>query len=102
MSLWTFEHPAKAKAYFMIPDETCDYVNHQYGCIMCQHFRIKGRIEPVPNELMARQLEELMSCESTATAEEITAKTGLWVEEIIDEALIKLKDGRYVATYNCD
>lgn len=89
-------HPA----YFIIPDENGELIKHQYGCVSCLDFDIKGRIEKVPDEI-ANKLTTLLGCE-TASAEAIRLETGLDVDYVLDEALMKLKDGRYVATNNCD
>lgn len=87
-------------AYFIIPDENGDEIHHQFGCVMCDQFSIKGRLEKVPEDL-AKKLEELLGCQYAEPAV-ITLQTGLEVDHVLGESLARLKDGRYVATCNCD
>ena len=115
-----------APAYFIIPADHPDFyakcpngenpkperVEHQYGCVACRQFSVMGRIEPVEPELLALTLDASLGChlgfgyaerECPGELEKMISRTiGLEVERAMGEGLIKLKDGRYVATQNCD
>jgi len=95
------------RAYYIIPDSEGVEIQHQYGCVGCQQFTIKGRVEKVPAAL-AKKLDTLLShnhsgsyCTS-CTPEVISLETGLEVIDVLGEGLAKLADGRYIATENCD
>jgi hypothetical protein len=87
-------------AYFITPDENGESIRHQYGCVGCSQFEIRGRLEKVPEDV-AKKLEELLGCEYAEPAV-ISLQTGLEVDYVLGESLARLKDGRYVATCNCD
>jgi hypothetical protein len=89
------------KAYFITPDDAGDDIHHQYGCVGCSQFEIKGRLEKVPDDL-AQKFDELLARCDYAKAEVISLETGMEVDYVLGEGLLKLADGRYVATCNCD
>lgn len=89
-----------ALAYFIVPDNEGEQIHHQYGCGACLQFEITGRVEQVPDEIAVR-LASLLGCDYASPAV-IKSQTGLDVAEVLDEALARLTDGRYIATHNCD
>ena len=88
-------------AYFITPCEDGDPIHHQYGCVCCDQFQEDGKLEIVPADL-ASVFDELLAKCDPASAEVLTLKTGLEVDYVLGEGLCRLKDGRYVATRNCD
>ena len=87
-------------AYMITPSETGYNIEHQYNCCCCDNFQITGKAEPIRKDL-AEILDGLLGC-NPASRKEIKKKTGLKVESVLGEGLLLLKDGRYIATNNCD
>jgi hypothetical protein len=99
-----YEHP---DAYFIIPSDLGYRIYHQYGCVGCYHFEIKGFAVPVPDPYVAKLLEAALGCNcqynsDEVNLEQIKSMTGIEIESIQSEALARLKNGWYVATCNCD
>lgn len=90
-----------ASAYFIIPDEHGERVQHQYGCICCNQFSIKGTVEVIEDEELIDKLETALGCDPWSPMA-IKLATGLDVDEVLGESLMRLKDGRYVVIENCD
>lgn len=89
------------EAYIIIPDDDGMPIQHQYGCVCCRQFEIKGRLEIIQDPNLIAILQEALGCDYWEP-EVIKLKTGLDVEEVWAEALCKLKDGRFIAINNCD
>lgn len=94
-------------AYLITPDDEGEDIQHQYGCVGCCHFEIKGKVETIEPYELADKIEDVMDglCmygDERNVIEEFEKLTGWPVERVLGEALIKLKDGRYVAVNNCD
>lgn len=87
-------------AYLITPKEDGYSIQHQYNCVCCDQFCVTGKAEPINKEL-AEILDKMLGCEP-ASKKEIKKKTGLKVERVLGEGLLLLKDGRYIATNNCD
>lgn len=93
-------------AYLITPDESGEKIQHQYGCVGCAQFIINGKAEAV-SEPLASQIEDAMSelCgygDEDAVVKQIEKLTEWKVERVLGEALIELKDGRFLAVNNCD
>lgn len=90
-----------AGAYFITPDENGEEVQHQYGCVCCNQFSIKGTIEEIKDSELVSNLVNVLGCDYFSP-EAIKLATGLDVAEVLGESLMRLTDGRYVAVENCD
>ncbi len=87
-------------AYLITPNDNGYNIQHQYNCSCCDQFHITGKAEPINKEL-AEILDRMLGCQP-ASKKEIKKKTGLKVERVFGEGLLLRKDGRYIATDNCD
>jgi hypothetical protein len=100
--LWSNFGEDQDRAFAIIPDESADWVQHQYACVGCHQFEIKGRVELIPDEI-GKIFERGLGCDQWLPEEfALRLPDGWEVETVIGEGLCKLKDGRYVATCNCD
>lgn len=101
--LWSNFGEDEDRAFAIIPDENGDLIQHQYHCVRCWQFKIKGRVGLVPDEI-GKIFERGLACGNQWLPEFFDLKLPEeWrVAEVLGEGLCKLKDGRYVATANCD
>lgn len=111
--------PANHPSFFTVcpgnENPVAQKIAHQYGCYGCMQWGEMGRVEEVP-EPLASLLSEILDCGCETLAgrgsyrtrstplsiEHLSNQIGMEVEQILGEALIKLKDGRYIAVENCD
>lgn len=89
------------RGYIITPDENGHLIQHQYGCVGCYQFEVKGHLEIIEDSALLDILEEALGCDYWSP-EVISLKTGLDVAEVLSEALCRLSDGRYIAINNCD
>lgn len=90
-----------AGAYIITPDENGYDVQHQYGCVCCYQFQVKGTVEEVKDPDLVSDLINALGCDYFSP-EAIRLATGLDVAEVLGESLMRLTDGRYVVVENCD
>lgn len=124
--------PKDHRLFYTVSDQQPKRVQHQYGCLSCRRFEVVGRLERVPEPLATKLDNLIGRCDIdllapfhigreihwppgsrgplvTLTEElreslikDLSHQTGLEIEDVLGEALIKLKDGRWVLTNNCD
>jgi len=102
--LWSNFGRDDERAFVISPDESSkEWIQHQYNCVRCFQFKIKGTVDLVPDEI-GKVFEDGLGCGNQYLPEFFNTKLPVeWhVSEILGEALCKLVDGRYVATSNCD
>ena len=83
-----------------------ELVEHQYGCVGCSYFAIQGRVTEIADTKLAAELANELGgscCMGGLSDPAVLSKIlGEPIAEIVDEALAKLADGRYLAVLNCD
>lgn len=89
-----------ADAFVIVPADQGVLIQHQYGCMACLTFEIRGWVYAWNGEA-AKQVEEMLGCYPSLPSE-IREATGLPVINVLDEALAELENGWYVMTNNCD
>lgn len=96
------EHDYHDTAYFIRPVKGAEtIIKHQYDCNCCKQLEIEGHITVVP-EPTASIIKALLGGCNVSDAETIEKCSGLPIKEVLGEGLALLRDGRYVATENCD
>lgn len=76
-------------------------IQHQYGCVGCSQFHIRGRLVPIDGT-KGKAVENILSRCGNISVVLLEQALGLEVDSVLGEGLAKLRDGRYVATNNCD